>query len=124
MSKVPVNIFETLRGNESSDDEMQVVKTKDPNQKRIRPKKNKEVQPMQPLATQAPVTDSKENTKKEKLSKDQKPDRKISNENHNGKDKQSGTGRGKEMRWEWSGKSNWGTYKDEMKEEKVEEETQ
>lgn len=44
-NKAPVNIFETLRGNESSDEELTVVKTKDPNQKRIRPKKNKEQVP-------------------------------------------------------------------------------
>lgn len=41
-----MNIFETLRDQDSSDDEtMQVVKTKDPNQKRIRPKKNKPSNP-------------------------------------------------------------------------------
>ena len=86
--KAPVNIFETLRGNESSDDDtLQVVKTKDPNQKRIRPKKNKEVAPSQPIASTQPTEDVKENTKKEKFNKDQKPNRKVSAEEHNNKDK-------------------------------------
>lgn len=47
-NKQPVNIFETLRDEDSSDDEtMKVVKTKDPNQKRIRSKKSKEAEPEQ-----------------------------------------------------------------------------
>ena len=41
-SKTTGNIFETLSNNDSSDEEpLQMVKQKDPSQKRIRPKKNK-----------------------------------------------------------------------------------
>lgn len=36
------------------------------------------------------------------------------------KDRESGTGRGKELRKDGGGKSNWGNYKDDLKEEKYE----
>ena len=83
-NKAPVNIFETLRGNESSDEELTVVKTKDPNQKRIRPKKNKEQPAPQPTTSNVvqPSEDVKESTKKEKFNKDQKPNRKVSEDPH------------------------------------------
>jgi hypothetical protein len=84
-SKTPVNIFETLRDNESSDDEtMKVVKTKDPNQKRLRPKKNKDTPQPAVGATQVeqPEERSKENVQRTKLAKDQKPDRKVSGDAH------------------------------------------
>lgn len=115
----PANIFETLRGNESSDDEtMQVVKQRDPTQKRIRPKKNKGdvAGPSTSTNVQEPVDQSKEDVKRVKHAKDGKPDRKVSSDPHP-KDKQSGTGRGREMRKGGQGKSNWGTYKDDLRDE-------
>lgn len=114
--KQPVNIFETLRDNDSSEEETTVVqKQKDPNQKRIRPKKNKDVVP--PVTSiNEPVTVPKENVQDAKHPRDAKPDRKVSGEPHP-KDRQSGTGRGKEMRKGGQGNSNWGTYKDDLREE-------
>ena len=119
-SKNPVNIFETLRGNESSDDEsMQVVKQRDPTQKRIRPKKNKNpAEAVGATSTHEPVEQAKEDAKRTKYAKDGKPDRKVSSEPHP-KDRQSGTGRGREMRKGGQGKSNWGTYKDDEREEQA-----
>jgi len=45
----------------------------------------------------------------------------VSSEPHP-KDRQSGTGRGKEMRKGGQGKSNWGTYKDDLKDQAENEE--
>ncbi|CAD8134219.1 unnamed protein product [Paramecium octaurelia] len=47
----------------------------------------------------------------------------ISNEPHP-KDRESGTGRGKEMRKNGAGKNNWGTYQDDMKDYGVDENDQ
>ncbi|CAD8053881.1 unnamed protein product [Paramecium primaurelia] len=44
----------------------------------------------------------------------------ISSEPHP-KDRESGTGRGKEMRKNGVGKNNWGTYKDDLKEYEFDE---
>ncbi|CAD8049814.1 unnamed protein product [Paramecium sonneborni] len=44
----------------------------------------------------------------------------ISNEPHP-KDRESGTGRGKEMRKNGVGKNNWGTYKDDLKDYGIDE---
>ncbi|CAK71150.1 unnamed protein product (macronuclear) [Paramecium tetraurelia] len=40
------------------------------------------------------------------------------------KDRESGTGRGKEMRKNGTGKNNWGTYQDDMKDYGVDEDEQ
>jgi hypothetical protein len=67
------------------------------------------------------VDQSKEDAKRYKHPKESKPDRKVSSEPHP-KDRQSGTGRGREMRKGGQGKANWGTYKDDLKENNDNEE--
>lgn len=74
-------------------------------------------------STQEAVEQPKDDNKRTKHPKDGKPDRKVSAEPHP-KDRQSGTGRGREMRKGGQGRSNWGTYKDDNREEPAEEENQ